>query len=109
MRISGHREYSVISLTGGSFRACRFLRRGRVYRIAAFGKKAVGPTDDPGEVLRTLIKETGCDDSSCILLTGELPGGTFFRCPALALPVKEQKSALEFELPRHLLNPIADA
>lgn len=108
MRLFGRWEYTLVSFSRARAAVCRFRRASRgKYRLAACSSVPVGE-NDPGEAIRTAIREAG-GGQGCLILCGDVPGGGFFRCPALPVPgVSARRSALEFELPRRLTEVPAD-
>lgn len=108
MRLFGRWEYTLISFSRTRAAVCRFRRSSRgKYRLAARSAVSVGE-NDPGEAVRRALKEAG-GAQGCVILCGDVPGGGFFRCPALPVPgVPARRSALEFELPRRLTAVPAD-
>lgn len=108
MRLFGRWEYTLISFSRTRAAVCRFRRvaRGK-YKLVSHSSVSSGEKD-PGEAVRTALKEAG-GAQGCIILCGDMPGGGFFRCPALEVPgVSARRSALEFELPRRLTEIPAD-
>ena len=102
MRISGRLEYQIVSFSPAAMRVCKFRKRGQKYRIVSWNTV---PCEQGGEsaALRKVLEENGGQISGCMILTGAMESGTFFSCQGAPLNVRAQKSALEFELPLHML------
>ena len=102
MRISGRLEYQIVSFSPAAMRVCKFRKRGPKYRIVSWNTV---PCEQGGEsaALRKVLDENGGQISGCMILSGAMESGTFFTCPGAPLNVRAQKSALEFELPLHML------
>ena len=103
MRLTGRPEYTLIAFSSHQASVCRFRRTLRKrFRIVSAASVSVGDREDAASAVRKALKEAG-GVQGCLILCGEIPEGGFFRCPAIPVPgVREQRSALEFELPRHL-------
>lgn len=104
MRLAGCREYTIIAFSNEEAAVCRFRRARQKYKLATFASAAVRDNDRAAALKAALRSAGGL--TGCVILTGDLPDGGFFRCPALPVPgVREQKAALEFELPRRMARP----
>ncbi len=103
MRLSGRSEYTIITISDSAVSLARFRKVGNKYRIAAFSSKGI-IDGDKGKTLREVLKDAGGVRGS-VILSGSLPDGNFFQCPAVDLPgIREQRQALEFELSKELLH-----
>ena len=102
MRISSRLVYQIVSFSPAAMRVCKFRKHGQKYRIVSWNTV---PCEQGGEsaALRKALEENGGQISGCMILTGAMESGTFFTCPGAPLNVRAQKSALEFELPLHML------
>ena len=102
MRISSRLVYQIVSFSPAAMRVCKFRKHGQKYRIVSWNTV---PCEQGGEsaALRKALEDNGGQISGCLILTGSLESGTFFTCPGAPLNVRAQKSALEFELPLHML------
>ena len=102
MRISSRLVYQIVSFSPAAMRVCKFRKHGQKYRIVSWNTV---PCEQGGEsaALRKALEDNGGQISGCMVLTGALESGTFFTCPGAPLNVRAQKSALEFELPLHML------
>ena len=102
MRISGRLEYQIVSFSPAAVRVCKFRKRGQKYRIVSWNTV---PCEQGGEpaALRKALDDNGGQISGCMILTGAMESGTFFSCAGAPLNVRAQRSALEFELPLHML------
>jgi len=102
MRISSRLVYQIVSFSPAAMRVCKFSKHGQKYRIVSWNTV---PCEEGGEpaALRKALEENGGQISGCMILTGAMESGTFFTCPGAPLNVRAQKSALEFELPLHML------
>ena len=102
MRISSRLVYQIVSFSPAAMRVCKFRKHGQKYRIVSWNTV---PCEEGGEsaALRKALEENGGQISGCMILTGAMESGTFFTCPGAPLNVRAQKSALEFELPLHML------
>ena len=102
MRISSRLVYQIVSFSPAAMRVCKFRKHGQKYRIVSWNTV---PCEEGGEsaALRKALDENGGQISGCMILTGAMESGTFFTCPGAPLNVRAQKSALEFELPLHML------
>lgn len=104
MRLAGCREYTIIAFSNEEATVCRFRRTRQKYKLAASASAEVRD-GDRAAAIKTALRSAG-GLTGCVILTGDLPDGGFFRCPALSVPgIREQKAALEFELPRHMARP----
>lgn len=108
MRLFGRWEYTLVSFSRTRAAVCRFRKAGRgKYRLVSHSSVSAGEKD-PDEAVRIALREAG-GAQGCIILCGDVPGGGFFRCPALSVPgVSARRNALEFELPRRLTETPAD-
>ena len=97
MRISSRLVYQIVSFSPAAMRVCKFRKHGQNWNTV--------PCEEGGEpaALRKALEDNGGQISGCMVLTGALESGTFFTCPGAPLNVRAQKSALEFELPLHML------
>ena len=102
MRISSRLVYQIVSFSPAAMRVCKFRKHGQKYRIVSWNTV---PCEQGGEsaALRKALEDNGGQISGCMVLTGAMESGTFFTCPGAPLNVRAQKSALEFELPLHML------
>ena len=102
MRISSRLVYQIVSFSPAAMRVCKFRKHGQKYRIVSWNTV---PCEQGGEpaALRKALEENGGQIPGCMVLTGAMESGTFFTCPGAPLNVRAQKSALEFELPLHML------
>ena len=102
MRISSRLVYQIVSFSPAAMRVCKFRKHGQKYRIVSWNTV---PCEQGGEsaALRKALDDNGGQISGCMILTGAMESGTFFTCPGAPLNVRAQKSALEFELPLHML------
>ena len=102
MRISSRLVYQIVSFSPAAMRVCKFRKHGQKYRIVSWNTV---PCTEGGEsaALRKALEDNGGQISGCMVLTGAMESGTFFTCPGAPLNVRAQKSALEFELPLHML------
>ena len=102
MRISSRLVYQIVSFSPAAMRVCKFRKHGQKYRIVSWNTV---PCEQGGEpaALRKALEDNGGQISGCMILTGAMESGTFFTCPGAPLNVRAQKSALEFELPLHML------
>jgi hypothetical protein len=102
MRISSRLVYQIVSFSPAAMRVCKFRKHGQKYRIVSWNTV---PCDQGGEpaALRKALEENGGQISGCMILTGAMESGTFFSCQGAPLNVRAQRSALEFELPLHML------
>ena len=102
MRISSRLVYQIVSFSPAAMRVCKFSKHGQKFRIVSWNTV---PCQEGGEpaALRKALEENGGQISGCMILTGAMESGTFFTCPGAPLNVRAQKSALEFELPLHML------
>ena len=102
MRISSRLVYQIVSFSPAAMRVCKFRKHGQKYRIVSWNTV---PCEEGGEpaALRKALEDNGGQISGCMVLTGSMESGTFFTCPGAPLNVRAQKSALEFELPLHML------
>lgn len=102
MRIAGHSEYTVISFSGHGAAVCRFRKRKQQFRIIGSAVQSVAD-GDPADAVRAALKRAG-GATGCVILAGTVNDGGYFRCSALDLPgVREQRAALEFELPKGMI------
>ncbi len=102
MRISSRLVYQIVSFSPAAMRVCKFRKHGQKYRIVSWNTVPCGQGVDPA-ALRKALEDNGGQISGCMVLTGSMESGTFFTCPGAPLNVRAQKSALEFELPLHML------
>ena len=102
MRISSRLVYQIVSFSPAAMRVCKFRKHGQKYRIVSWNTVPCGQGVDPA-ALRKAHEDNGGQISGCMVLTGAMESGTFFTCPGAPLNVRAQKSALEFELPLHML------
>lgn len=102
MRLAGRQSYLIVANSEKTVRVCLFRRQGAKYKLVRW-TASPGDPGNPGAALRRAIAECGGSISGCMLLTGSMPGGAFFRCEGANLSVREQKRALEFELPAHMI------
>ncbi len=102
MRLSGRQSYLIVANSEKTIRVCLFHRQGAKYKLVRWAASP-GDPGNPGAALRRAIAECGGSISGCMILTGAMPGGAFFRCEGANLSVREQKRALEFELPAHMI------
>ena len=102
MRISSRLMYQIVSFSPAAMRVCKFRKHGQKFRIVSWNTV---PCEQGGEpaALRKALEENGGQISGCMILTGAMESGTFFSCPGAPLNVRAQRSALEFELPLHML------
>ena len=102
MRISSRLVYQIVSFSPAAMRVCKFRKHGQKFRIVSWNTV---PCEQGGEsaALRKALEDNGGQISGCMILTGSMESGTFFTCPGSPLNVRAQKSALEFELPLHML------
>ena len=102
MRISSRLVYQIVSFSPAAMRVCKFSKHGQKFRIVSWNTV---PCQEGGEpaALRKALEDNGGQISGCMILTGAMESGTFFTCPGAPLNVRAQKSALEFELPLHML------
>ena len=102
MRISSRLVYQIVSFSPAAMRVCKFRKHGQKFRIVSWNTV---PCVQGGEsaALRKVLDDNGGQISGCMILTGAMESGTFFTCPGAPLNVRAQKSALEFELPLHML------
>ena len=102
MRISSRLVYQIVSFSPAAMRVCKFRKHGQKYRIVSWNTV---PCEQGGEsaALRKALEDNGGQISGCMVLTGAMESGTFFTCQGAPLNVRAQKNALEFELPRHML------
>jgi len=102
MRISSRLVYQIVSFSPAAMRVCKFRKHGPKFRIVSWNTV---PCEQGGEpaALRKALEDNGGQISGCMILTGTMESGTFFTCPGAPLNVRAQRSALEFELPLHML------
>ncbi len=102
MRLAGHSEYTIAAFSKTFAAVCRFRKNGQKFRLTAHAAVTVS-NDDRAAALKSALRAAG-GIQGCLILTGEIAGGGFFRCPALPVPgLRERREALEFELPRNLM------
>ena len=102
MRISSRLVYQIVSFSPAAMRVCKFRKHGQKYRIVSWNTVPCTEGGEPA-ALRKALEDNGGQISGCMVLTGAMESGTFFTCPGAPLNVRAQKSALEFELPLHML------
>ncbi len=105
MRLAPGNEYFIISISSEWIRCCRFRKKGAYFRLLAHASAPIlsDGASSRSDALRRVLKETGCGTDSRVILTGALPGGMFFRCSGVSMPLKDQRNAVEFELPQKML------
>lgn len=102
MRISSRLVYQIVSFSPAAMRVCKFRKHGQKFRIVSWNTVPCGEGGESA-ALRKALEDNGGQISGCLILTGSVETGTFFTCPGAPLNVHAQKSALEFELPLHML------
>lgn len=102
MRLAGRQSYMIVSNSETMIRVCLFRKQGAKFKLIRWSASP-GDPGNPGAALRKALSECGGPISGCMLLTGAMPGGAFFRCEGAALNVREQKRALEFDLPLRMI------
>lgn len=103
MRLTGRSEYTILTISDSAVSLARFRKTGSKYRIAAYSAKGI-IDGDKGKTLREVLKDAG-GVRGCVILSGSMPDGNFFRCPPIDLPgIREQRQALEFELNKEILH-----
>ncbi len=102
LKIGEFKNFTVVSFTPDAIRGGVFrMQSGRWHWLRAAERKIT----DAGESAATwceLWKELRGGDE-LIVLTGVIPGGTFFCLDVISLPPREQREALLMELPRQTL------
>ena len=102
MRFKRAGEYFIVSRCAGRIKCGRFKRSGRKFRLLEFASSDC-TADNEVEILRQVLKACNYRPDKILVFTGEIPGGIFFQYEGVTLPIKEEKAALQFELPQHLL------
>lgn len=102
MRRSAYKEFAVIVFSSREVRGCRFRAEGGAIRLAAF-ETAELDANDPVRAWKTVIRSIAYNRGTPLFISGALAKGIFFRCTSARLAPKALRSALEFDLPTHLL------
>lgn len=102
MRHSAYREFMVVAFSEQEVRGCRFRTEGGAIRLAAFASEAL-EANDPVRAWKAVFRALSYSRSIPLFISGALNRGIFFRCSSARLAPKALRSALEFELPTHLL------
>ncbi len=102
MRHSAYKEFAVVVFSEQNVHGCRFRMEGGAIRLAAFHSAPQEP-NDPVRAWRTVIRAISYSRNMPLFISGALGKGVFFRCVSARLAQKALRSALEFELPNHLL------
>lgn len=102
VELLGVKNFAVLLFTPDSVRGARFDRADKSWKLTRF---AAVPLDkeNPAASWKSVLKEIEHRDG-LLLLTGALPGGVFFQFKSADLPNREQRGAVDLELPRHLMN-----
>lgn len=102
MRSSAYRDFAVVAFSEQRVRGCRFRTEGGAIRLSASAVELLDPTD-PVQAWKKVLKSLSYHRNMPLFLSGALNRGIFFRCFSARLAPKALRSALEFELPTHLL------
>lgn len=102
MHIFARGEYQIVSFSPAMVRVCKFRKRGQKYRVVRCNTVKAAMGNEAG-ALRQALDENGGQIPGCLILTGSFESGTFFQCESASHSIREQRNALEFELPLHML------
>ncbi len=97
MKLFGSREFAVLQAVPEGFRGVLFRRHGQQWEVISSAESAGSPPDFP-----KLLARLGCGRDTGLYLTGALPGGVFFTMRSAELSARDQRGAVEMELPRQL-------
>ncbi|MBE6355485.1 MAG: hypothetical protein E7058_00050 [Lentisphaerae bacterium] len=94
------RSFSVIS--GGSeyVRGGKFIRRGKMWKLAGIFEEKIDPAH-PGNAWKKVAKSVGKAEFCAV--TGKISDASFFRFQSAEMSSASQRGAVDFELPRHVL------
>ena len=98
MALLGKHKFAVLSCSPEKFRGAVFARRNSRWTLLRSGENSAA-SELPGDRLKALLKELGCSGDTLLFLTGELAGSCCFLWDSVAMPFREQRGAVEMELP----------
>ena len=102
MELLGTKNFAVLFFTPDTVRGARFERVDKQWKMSRFASAELN-RENPAATWKNILKEIQHRDG-LLLLTGSLPDGVFFQFKSADLPSREQRGAVELELPRHLMN-----
>ena len=99
MGFLGKNKFAVLSCSPEVFRGAVFGRRNSRWTLLRSAENTAA-SELPGDRLKALLRELSCSSGDTLLyLTGDLAGGSFFVWDSVELPWREQRGAVEMELP----------
>ena len=109
MGFLGKNKFAVLSCSPEVFRGAVFGRRNSRWTLLRSAENTAA-SELPGDRLKALLRELSCSSGDTLLyLTGDLAGGSFFVWDSVELPWREQRGAVEMELPGAVPVPMEDA
>lgn len=84
-------------------RGVRLKRKGPRFRILSYASAELDAAD-PAEAFRCVLREISYRTDAYLVITGTLAGSSFFRTDGMPMTAKDRRSALEFDLSRHILS-----
>ncbi len=102
MELLGIKNFAVLFFTPDMVRGARFERADKQWKMSRFASAELDK-ENPAATWKNILKEIQHRDG-LLLLTGALPDGVFFQFKSADLPSREQRGAVELELPRHLMS-----
>lgn len=95
------RKFSVIFFSADMVRGASFQRLDKQWKLERFAAAEV-QEKNPSSAWKSVLKVIGRKDE-LMLVTGSVPESLFFRFSSVELTIKEQRGAVELELPRRVL------
>ena len=102
MSLWGNDGFTVVMFSPASIRAAVFTQAKNGLVLSDFAEEEISSADT-SSVWRKIFSRINCGKAQPLFICGSFKGGIFFQTRSADLPVAEQRSALELELPRHLI------
>ena len=108
MGFLGKSKFAVLSCSPEVFRGAVFGRRNSRWTLLRSGENTVAE-ELPGDRFKALLRELSYSSGDTLLyVTGDLAGSSFFVWDSVEMPWREQRGAVEMELPGAVPVPIED-
>ena len=101
MELLGIKNFSVLFFSAGEVRGARFERNDKQWKLTRHTSANVDEKD-PATAWKSVLKHISSRDG-LLFISGALPDGVFFQFHSAELSAKEQRGAIELELPRYLI------
>ena len=108
MGFLGKSKFAVLSCSPEVFRGAVFGRRNSRWTLLRSGENTAAG-DLPGDRFKALLRELSYSSGDTLLyVTGDLAGSSFFVWDSVEMPWREQRGAVEMELPGAVPVPMED-